>query len=62
MMQQTYFQGSRPRLVVSDKKIFLRFPYISLCKTCGPQDVATFKVAPQGHNLIKLSDNWEYNI
>ena len=28
--------------MVSDEKIFEGFPYISLCKTCGPQGGATF--------------------
>ena len=34
-MIHTKHQGSS--LVVSDKKIFSRFPYISLCITCDPR-------------------------
>ena len=37
-------------LVVSDKKIFSCFPYISLCKTCDL--LGAFW--PQGDNLNKL--------
>ena len=36
-------------LVVSDKKMFSCFPYISLCKTCNSQGWAHFW--SQGHNL-----------
>ena len=37
--------------MVSDKKIFSCFPYISLCKICDPGWAHFW---PQGHNLNKL--------
>ena len=46
------YQISRLVLVVTDKKIFSCFPYISLCKTCDPQDEPIFR--PHGHYLNKL--------
>ena len=39
-------------LIVSDKKIFSHFPYISVCKTCDPPVWGHFW--PQRYNLIKL--------
>ena len=38
--------------MVSDKKIFPVFPYISLCKICDPRGEAVFWI--KGHNLNKL--------
>ena len=38
--------------VVTDKKIFSIFSYISLCKICDPLGWGNFW--PQGHNLNKL--------
>ena len=37
--------------MVSDKKFFSYFPYISLCKACDPQRRSHF--GPQVHNLNK---------
>ena len=40
-------------LLVSDKKIFSCFPYISLCKTFDP-GTGPFRAPGQGYNLNKL--------
>ena len=40
-------------IMVSDKKIFSCFLYISLCKICDPLRLGHFW--PQGHNLNKLA-------
>ena len=40
--------------VISDKKIFLHLPYISLCKTCDPRGGFIFGPRSQDYNLKKL--------
>ena len=40
-------------LMVSDKKIFSIFHYISLCKTCDPKEGGC-NFWPKGHNLKEL--------
>ena len=49
MMLHTNYQGLG--LVVSDKKFFSHFLYISLCKTCDPWEGP---FSPMGYNLNKL--------
>ena len=50
MMLHTKYQGSMPYGFRQED--FSCFPYISLCKTCGPWGVAIF--GPRGHNWEKL--------
>ena len=40
-------------LVVSDKKIYSCFPYISLCKTCDPEFI---HIWPQGINYKTIGN------
>ena len=40
--------------MVSDKKIFSSFHYISLCKTYDPKEGGGCNFGPKGHNLKEL--------
>ena len=60
-----HYTIAEKKLMVSDKKIFHVFPYISLCKTCDPRGGAiygprgiicnTFGISPLGAATFQTS-------